>query len=42
LLKPSKNSSSRTLLTLPLLLPEDNWALGPFLCVSVFWPRGLL
>jgi hypothetical protein len=32
-LKPSRSSSSRTLLTPPLLPPEDSWALGPFLFV---------
>jgi hypothetical protein len=40
-LMPSRSSSSRTLLTPLLLQPEDSWVLGPFLCVSVFWPRGL-
>jgi hypothetical protein len=40
LLKPSRSSSSRTLLTLPLLPPEDSWALGPFL--SVYQYSGLV
>jgi hypothetical protein len=30
-LRPSRSSSSRTLLTPSLLPPEDSWALGPFL-----------
>jgi hypothetical protein len=29
--RPSRSSSSRTLLTPPLLQPEDSQALGPFL-----------
>jgi hypothetical protein len=32
-LKPSRSSSSRTLSTPPLLLPEDSWALGLYLFV---------
>jgi hypothetical protein len=36
-LKPSRSSSSRTLLTPPLLLPEDRWALGPFLFVYQYF-----
>jgi hypothetical protein len=37
--KPSRSSFSRTLLTLPLLLPEDNWAPGPFLFVYQYAGR---